>query len=101
MTRNTPRLTLFVTGHAPRSQRARTNLAAALQEFDVIERLVEEVDLLAGAKVALDNGIFASPALMDGEVSESRVMYGDLSDADNLTAFLMRAFGMTEPKQPE
>ena len=82
-------LTLFVTGDAPRSRRARANLARILEAAGQDATAVVEVDLLGAPQQALDHGIFASPALMivpsEGEAS---VMYGDLSDEDRVARFL-------------
>lgn len=82
-------LTLFVTGDAPRSRRARANLARVLQANGGDAAEIVEVDMLSAPQQALDHGIFASPALMiamsDGEAS---VMYGDLSDETRLVRFL-------------
>lgn len=83
------KLTLFVTGDAPRSVRARANLARVLANSGGNVEDVSEIDLLTAPQQALDHGIFASPALMitpaDGEAS---VMYGDLSDEHRLARFL-------------
>lgn len=82
-------LTLFVTGDAPRSRRARANLAHVLRADGGDMTRVTEVDLLSAPQAALDHGIFASPALMittvEGDVS---LMYGDLSDEDRVVRFL-------------
>lgn len=89
MTMAATHLTLFVTGDAPRSRRARANLARALEANGGDTAEVAEVDLLSAPQQALDHGIFASPALMimpaEGEAS---VMYGDLSDEGRLVRFL-------------
>jgi len=82
-------LTLFVTGDAPRSRRARANLETALTTAGQSGAAVTEVDLLVEPQPALDHGIFATPALMlSTPGGETSVMYGDLSDAGRLRRFL-------------
>ena len=82
-------LTLFVTGDAPRSRRARANLARILGAAGKDAAAVVEIDLLAAPQQALDHGIFASPALMITPAKgEASVMYGDLSDEDRVARFL-------------
>jgi len=84
-----PRLTLFVTGDAPRSRRARVNLKAALQTvgFDPADLLV--IDLVEQPEQSIKRSIFATPALMlmrgDGSIDAT---YGDLSDEEKLLDFL-------------
>lgn len=89
MTGSAQRLTLFVTGDAPRSQRARANLARVLAANGGAITEVAEVDLLSAPQQGLDHGIIASPALMltppEGAAS---TLYGDLSDAHRLSRFL-------------
>lgn len=84
-----PSLTLFVTGNAPRSQRARKNLAAALRRLDVESIEPLEVDLLTHPKQSITHSVFATPALLktsgEGEVA---IIYGDLSDEGKLLDFL-------------
>lgn len=84
-----PALTLLVTGDAPRSRRARANLAAALKTLgrEAVKPL--EIDLLAHPEQSVSLSVFATPALLrtgqDGGIS---VLYGDLSDERKLLAFL-------------
>lgn len=84
-----PVLTLFVTGDAPRSRRARANLDAALKSMgqDSIKPL--EVDLLLRPEQTEHYSVFATPALlrMDDEGHRS-VLYGDLSNREKLLEFL-------------
>lgn len=91
MTAEGNHVTLFVTGDAPRSRRARANLARVLEADGGDMAEVTEIDLLSAPQQALDHGIFASPALMittaDGDVS---LMYGDLSDEGRVARFLGR-----------
>lgn len=82
-------LTLFVTGNAPRSRRARANLADALEALGYMPDCVQEVDVLAHPQVALEHGVFACPALMVGGPERGRsVMYGDLSETEKVRHFL-------------
>lgn len=85
-----PRLILFVTGNAPRSRRARSNLANALDALGREAITPLEIDLLAHPEQTVTYSVFATPALLrtddnDGEVS---VLYGDLSDEARLLDFL-------------
>lgn len=81
-------LILFVTGDAPRTRRARRNLAAALSEAG-LDGWPREIDLLEEPRQALDFGMFATPALLrTGEQRPRAVLYGDLSDEATLSQFL-------------
>jgi circadian clock protein KaiB len=82
-------LVLFVTGDAPRSRRARANLAAALAGRGLDPADVREIDLLREPERTVEYGIFATPALL--QVTESgpgTVLYGDLSETERLERFL-------------
>ena len=89
--RGRPHLVLLLAANAPRSRRARDNLASALQdtETDLASVNVEEVDVLREPLEALRLGIFATPALVwtRGTKAEA-VLYGDLSDDAALRLFL-------------
>ncbi|MEE4303293.1 MAG: circadian clock KaiB family protein [Wenzhouxiangella sp.] len=84
-----PALMLFVTGDAPRSLRAQSNLEAALTKLgcDAIKPL--QVDLLEQPEQSVSYSVFATPALLrtkrDGKIS---TIYGDLSDESKLLDFL-------------
>lgn len=84
-----PLLTLFVTGTAPRSQRARANLARTLKYIKRSDIRPYEIDLLEQPEQGITHSVFATPSLLkaseNGEVS---VLYGDLSDEDRLYRFL-------------
>lgn len=84
-----PVLTLFVTGTAPRSQRARANLARMLERIGRNDLRPQEIDLLKQPEQGLTYSVFATPSLLktsdNGEVS---VLYGDLSDEGGLHRFL-------------
>jgi len=84
-----PTLTLFVTGNAPRSRRARANLAAALESLGKDTVSPTEIDLIEHPEQTVTYSVFATPALLktsdDGDMS---VLYGDLSEQDKLHRFL-------------
>ncbi|WP_019570371.1 MULTISPECIES: circadian clock KaiB family protein [unclassified Thioalkalivibrio] len=84
-----PVLTLFVTGSAPRSQRARANLARMLEQIGRSDMQPQEVDLLEQPEQGITQSVFATPSLLKtdthGEVS---VLYGDLSEEEKLRRFL-------------
>jgi circadian clock protein KaiB len=82
-------LILFVTGDAPRSRRARQNLARALEQLGLSGAEAREVDLIAEPGQTLAYGIFATPALLrPGSNGEAEVLYGDLSEREALERFL-------------
>jgi circadian clock protein KaiB len=84
-----PRLILFVTGDAPRSLRARANLAETLKRLDIDPTALVEIDLTADPTQTLSYGIFATPALLRAsESGRSEVLYGDLSERKTLERFL-------------
>lgn len=82
-------LVLFVTSDSPRSQRARANLANAVEAQGLGDLQVAEIDLIEHPAAAAQHGVFATPALMR-ELSAERnaVLYGDLSDRERLNQFL-------------
>lgn len=83
------RLILFVTGDAPRSQRARGNLAAALSTAGLDDAWPREIDLLNDPGQAIAWGTFATPALLRTDDSgPTAVLYGDLSDEPGLSRFI-------------
>lgn len=82
------RLTLFVTGDAPRSRRARANLAEALAQFG-LSLETQEIDLVDDPAQSLTYGIFATPALLrTSPGAQPEVLYGDLSEPKALERFL-------------
>jgi circadian clock protein KaiB len=84
-------LTLFVTGTAPRSERARANLARALAALGYPADACQETDLLAQPESIFDWGILATPALAFARPPHApEILYGDLSDEARLNAFLAR-----------
>lgn len=95
MTQSSRDLTLFVTGDAPRSRRARANLKSVFESLGGNPQDIVEVDLIAHPETALDQGIFATPALMVArEAGAASVMYGDLSDRTRLENFLIEEGAM-------
>lgn len=84
-----PVLMLFVTGTAPRSQRARTNIGHMLEHLNCTGLQPYEIDLLTQPEQGIKHSVFATPSLLKvsptGQVS---VLYGDLSDEDRLRRFL-------------
>ena len=84
-----PMLMLFVTGTAPRSQRARANLAKMLDRLNLNDVRPFQVDLLEQPEQGIEHAVFATPSLLKfdatGEVS---VLYGDLSVEERLQSFL-------------
>lgn len=90
------RLILFVTGSAPRSRRARDNLARALEGLGTTAR-AREIDLVEEPGQALRFGIFATPALVHlGDDDSANVLYGDLSEEQRLRRFLADVIGPAE-----
>lgn len=84
-----PSLMLFVSGDAPRSNRARTNLEAALeaQPRETISPL--EIDVLKQPEKTFTYSVFATPALLKIDKHKKvSLLYGDLSDDKILGAFL-------------
>ena len=84
-----PALMLFVTGNAPRSVRARKNLAAALDSLGLDSVEAMEIDLLARPEKTVAYSVFATPALLRmDEGGQMQVLYGDLSEDTKLREFL-------------
>ena len=84
-----PTLMLFVTGNAPRSRRARKNLASALASLELDSVKPMEIDLLSSPDKTVTYSVFATPALLCTDDSgQVRVLYGDLSDEVKLRDFL-------------
>lgn len=83
-----PRLTLFVAGGSPRSQRARANLDRLVAGLDTDAVSIAVVDVLAEPSVALSHSIFATPSLMMEHGEDRSVVAGDLSDPAPVRAML-------------
>ncbi|PZA00522.1 hypothetical protein A6K26_003760 [Gammaproteobacteria bacterium 2W06] len=86
---STPVLILFVTGDAPRSRRARANLASMLERLGRSDLSPQEIDLLDQPQAGLSYAVFATPSLLKREPGrDGALLYGDLSDSDRLERFL-------------
>ena len=84
-----PMLMLFVTGTAPRSQRARANIGHMLERLNCTDVQPYEIDLLAQPEQGIKHSVFATPSLLKvSPTGEVAVLYGDLSDDDRLRRFL-------------
>ncbi|MFP4462751.1 MAG: circadian clock KaiB family protein [Guyparkeria sp.] len=84
-----PALTLFVTGTAPRSQRARANLVHMLEQLGRSNIRPYEIDLLEQPEQSITHSVFATPSLLrTSDTGAVSVLYGDLSDEDALRRFL-------------
>ncbi|MGM0951659.1 MAG: circadian clock KaiB family protein [Pseudomonadota bacterium] len=84
-----PILMLFVTGTAPRSQRARASLAQMLERLNCNDIQPCEIDLLEQPRQAIKHSVFAAPSLLKvGPDGETSVLYGDLSEEERLRRFL-------------
>lgn len=83
-------LILFVAGDSPRSRRARSNLASALEDVGMTDIRPREIDLLQEPDQAVTHGLLATPALLLADEERfGAVLYGDLSDHDSLMRFLV------------
>ena len=84
-----PRLILFVTGNAPRTQRARANLSRMLEQIGRDDLAPDEIDLLQQPQEGLTYSVFATPSLLKTDDDHGgSLLYGDLSDEDRLYRFL-------------
>ncbi len=84
-----PVLMLFVTGSAPRSQRARANLERMLEYIGRSDLQPYEIDMLEQPEQGLTHAVFATPTLLKtSETGDVTVLYGDLGDPDRLHHFL-------------
>lgn len=84
-----PELILFVTGNAPRSRRARRNLAEVLESLDLESVEPLEIDLMEHPEHTVTYSVFATPALLrTDDTGDVQVLYGDLSDESKLSDFL-------------
>jgi KaiB-like protein len=82
-------LTLFVTGSAPSSVRAKINLEKALSETGHPQRYrVTVIDLCADPTIAIIENVIVTPSLVGTGLKLRQVLIGDLSDSVKLKAFL-------------
>lgn len=88
-------LILFVAGDSPRSRRARSNLAQALQQAGLAHLRPREIDLLVEPEHAVTYAMLATPALLRAAAGGGvqAVIYGDLSNNDTLMRFLSDCTG--------
>jgi hypothetical protein len=82
-------LTLYVAGNNPFSRRAKANLDLILVDTG-LEATIQVVDVLKEPEQAIENRIFATPALIVGAASLSpSLIVGDLSDRDRIASILL------------
>ena len=81
-------LRLFIAGNAANSRLARENLEHLLARHPEHEFEVEIVDLNVQPEVALDQGVFISPALQILEPNSGGIVYGNLSQKEVLEKVL-------------
>jgi hypothetical protein len=85
-------LKLYIASTTPNSERAKTNLDAALRDFSVVPGYrVELIDVLADAKRAVTDNVIVTPTLVAIGPKRHLVMIGDLSDSDKLHGLLKAA----------
>jgi len=91
------RLVLFIAGSTPRSQRAKENLAAALQELGDRASLlqVEIVDVFKDPRRAIKQRVIITPSLSSDAHPTSLI--GDLSDAPILRMMLEQSILGKQP----
>jgi circadian clock protein KaiB len=77
-------LTLFVTGSAPSSVRARRQLRSWIERCGSSEVQLEVVDVLEHPDVAETECVLATPALVRHEPGPRRKIVGDLSEWDTV-----------------
>lgn len=81
-------LRLFVAGNATNSRIARENLDQLLAKYPEHEFEIAVVDLNLEPELALDQGVFISPALQILEPTSGGVIYGNLSQTEVLEKVL-------------
>jgi len=85
-------LRLYIASTTPNSERAKTNLDAALRESTVLPGYrVELIDVLADAKRAVTDNVIVTPTLVAIGPKQRLVMIGDLSDSSKLQGLLKAA----------
>lgn len=83
------RVFLFVTGDAPRSQRARAHLGEILARLGANHLQSEIIDIFEHPARALAYGVFSAPALVIERLNgRIHILQGDLSDELEVEAFL-------------
>ena len=82
-------LTLYVAGDNAFSRRARSNLDLILVDAR-LQATIRVVDVLKNPEQAIENRIFATPALVVGAASPSpSLIVGDLSKRDRILSILV------------
>jgi hypothetical protein len=89
-------LRLYVASTTPNSERAKTNLDAALRDFTDLPRFsVEFVDVLADATRAVTDNVIVTPTLVAIGPKRQLIMIGDLSDSNKLQGLLKSAANLS------
>jgi circadian clock protein KaiB len=81
-------LRLFVSGNATNSRIARENLERLQSKYAEYEFATEIVDVNFRPEMALEHGVFISPALQILEPPSGGIIYGNLSDEKILEQML-------------
>jgi hypothetical protein len=82
-------LTLYVAGDNAFSRRAKANLDLILVDAR-LQATIRIVDVLKNPEHAIENRIFATPALIVGAASQSpSLVVGDLSNRDRVLSILL------------
>jgi hypothetical protein len=89
-------LRLYVASTTPNSERAKSNLDAALRDFSVVPGYrVELIDVLADAKRAVTDNVIVTPTLVAIGPTRQLIMIGDLSDSHKLQGLLEAAANLS------
>jgi hypothetical protein len=89
-------LRLYIASTTPNSERAKTNLDAALRDFSAFPGYrVEFIDVLADAKRAVTDNVIVTPTLVALGQKQRLVMIGDLSDSSKLQGLLKAAANLS------
>jgi circadian clock protein KaiB len=89
-TEPTGHIRLYIAGRTPSSLRAQKNLSVAVETIAkrALQPNVEIIDVFAGPKRAISDGIFVTPTLIAQLSNKRMMMVGDLSDTDTLGSIL-------------
>lgn len=91
----TVELILYVSGHAPSSQRARTTLARVAGAFDARRLDITFSDVTQDPLRAERDGVLYTPTLVKVRPMPRAYVVGDLADGSAVTA-LLHASGLEE-----
>lgn len=86
------RFHLFLAGDEPNSRRARENLKRICSEHISTECELQITDVLQDFQVALERGIYITPALLVEAPGTPKTIFGNLSN----TAKVLSALGLKE-----